>query len=136
MPGRLDLGNGLDAIEIELHASEGHTTDGMARARPLGVLVVGDYASSVEIPWIHGSMPDYRSTLRRLRPLVEAADVIVPGHGPAHTSEIALRLIDEDEGLTWTRSKRARSSRHCRPGATRMPSARSTGENCEKIGAA
>ena len=98
VPGRLDLGNGPDAIEIELHAAEGHTPDGMALfARPLGVLMVGDYLSSVEIPWIHGSLPEYRSTLRRLRPLVEAAEVIVPGHGPAHTSETALRLIDEDE---------------------------------------
>jgi glyoxylase-like metal-dependent hydrolase (beta-lactamase superfamily II) len=98
VPGRLDLGNGPDAIEIELHAAEGHTDDGMALfARPFGVLVVGDYVSSVEIPWIHGSLAEYRSTLRRLRPLVEAAEVVVPGHGPAHTSATGLRLIDEDE---------------------------------------
>ena len=98
VPGRLDLGNGPGAIEIELHAAEGHTADGMALfARPLGVLVVGDYVSAVEIPWIHGAVPDYRSTLGRLRPLVEAAEVVVPGHGPAHTSGTALRLLDEDE---------------------------------------
>jgi glyoxylase-like metal-dependent hydrolase (beta-lactamase superfamily II) len=98
VPGRLDLGNGPDAIEIELHPAEGHTADGMALfARPLGVLVVGDYVSSVEIPWIHGSLPDYRSTLVRLRALADAAQVVVPGHGPAHTSEMALRLIDQDE---------------------------------------
>ncbi len=42
VPGRLDLGNGPDAIEIELHPAEGHTVDGMALfARPLGLLVVG-----------------------------------------------------------------------------------------------
>jgi glyoxylase-like metal-dependent hydrolase (beta-lactamase superfamily II) len=98
VPGRLDLGNGPDAIEIELHAAEGHTMDGMALfARPLGALLVGDYVSAVEIPWIHGALADYRSTLKRLRPLVEDAEVIVPGHGPAHASETALRLIDEDE---------------------------------------
>ena len=98
VPGRLDLGNGSDAIEIELHPAEGHTVDGMALfARPLGLLLVGDYVSSVEIPWLHGALAEYRSTLTRLRPLVEAAEVIVPGHGPAHTSETALRLIDEDE---------------------------------------
>ena len=65
VPGKLDLGNGPDAIEIELHPAEGHTVDGMALfARPLGVLVVGDYVSSVEIPWIHGTLSDYRSTLK------------------------------------------------------------------------
>jgi glyoxylase-like metal-dependent hydrolase (beta-lactamase superfamily II) len=98
VPGRLDLGTGSGAIEIELHAAEGHTADGVALfARPLGVLAVGDYVSSVEIPWIHGTVADYRSTLKRLRPLAEAAEVVVPGHGPAHASATALRLIDEDE---------------------------------------
>jgi glyoxylase-like metal-dependent hydrolase (beta-lactamase superfamily II) len=98
VPGKLDLGNGADAIEIELHPAEGHTVDGMALfARSLGVLLVGDYVSSVEIPWIHGTLAEYRSTLKRLRSLAQAADVVVPGHGPAHTSSTALRLIDEDE---------------------------------------
>ena len=98
VPGKLDLGTGPDAIEIELHPAEGHTVDGMALfARPLGVLLVGDYVSSVEIPWIHGTLGEYRSTLARLRPLAEEAEVVVPGHGPAHKSATAVRLIDEDE---------------------------------------
>jgi glyoxylase-like metal-dependent hydrolase (beta-lactamase superfamily II) len=136
VPGRLDLGNGPDAIEIELHAAEGHTTDGMALfARPLGVLVVGDYVSSVEIPWIHGSLPDYRSTLRRLRPLVEAADVIVPGHGPAHTSATALRLIDEDEA--YLDSLEAGEEKPPLPSGRDSHAQRQIHrENLEKVGAA
>lgn len=136
VPGRLDLGTGPEAIEIELHPAEGHTVDGMALfARPLGVLLVGDYVSSVEIPWIHGSLPDYRSTLRRLRPLVEAAGVIVSGHGPAHSSGTALRLIAEDEAYLD-----ALESGEERP---RLPSGRDSHaqrqihrENREKVGAA
>ena len=67
-------------------------------ARPLGLLVIGDYLSSVEIPWISegGSLHDYRATLARLAPLVEAAEVVVPGHGPYHGRDTALRLLDED----------------------------------------
>lgn len=99
VPGRLDLGEGDGALEIELQPAEGHTSDGTALfARELGVLIVGDYVSAVEIPWISpgGSLDDYRATLERLAPLVEAATAVVPGHGPWHTAERAMRLIEED----------------------------------------
>ncbi len=99
VPGRLDLGTGEGAIELELQPAEGHTPDGLCVfARPLGLLVIGDYLSSVEIPWISegGALDDYRATLARLAPLVEAADVVVPGHGPYHGRDTALRLLDED----------------------------------------
>lgn len=95
VPGKLGLGE----QELELHPAEGHTPDGMAIFAPwLGVLCVGDYLSDVEIPWIHefGSVDDYRSTLARLAPLVERADVVVPGHGSPHARERALQILDED----------------------------------------
>jgi glyoxylase-like metal-dependent hydrolase (beta-lactamase superfamily II) len=99
VPGRVDLGTGEGAIELELHGAEGHTSDGMALlAEPLGLLVVGDYLSDVEIPWISdgGSLADYRATLARLAPLLEGASTVVPGHGAPHTRAEALRLLDED----------------------------------------
>jgi glyoxylase-like metal-dependent hydrolase (beta-lactamase superfamily II) len=97
VPGYLELGN----VEIELHVADGHTSDGTALfARSLGVLVVGDYLSDVEIPWISpgGSLDVYRATLARLAPLVEAAETVIPGHGVPHGRDTALRLIDEDLG--------------------------------------
>jgi glyoxylase-like metal-dependent hydrolase (beta-lactamase superfamily II) len=95
VPGRLELGE----EELELHPAEGHTADGTAIfARAMGVLVVGDYLSDLEIPVVSegGSVGDYRATLARLSPLVEAADVVVPGHGSPHGRDTALRLLDED----------------------------------------
>jgi glyoxylase-like metal-dependent hydrolase (beta-lactamase superfamily II) len=97
VPGYVELGN----IELELHVADGHTSDGTAiLARPFGVLVVGDYLSDVEIPWIStgGSLDDYRATLVRLAPLVQAAETVVPGHGAVHGRETALRLLNEDLG--------------------------------------
>lgn len=94
-PGRMELGG----QELELHPAEGHTADGMALfARWCGVLCVGDYLSAVEIPMISpgGSPAAYRASLARLRPLVEQAETVVPGHGPAHGSERALALLEED----------------------------------------
>jgi glyoxylase-like metal-dependent hydrolase (beta-lactamase superfamily II) len=92
VPGSVELGD----LEIELHPAEGHTADGMALfARWCGVLVAGDYLSGVEIPMVV-SLPDYRATLARLAPLVEAAETVVPGHGAPHGRDAALRILDED----------------------------------------
>jgi glyoxylase-like metal-dependent hydrolase (beta-lactamase superfamily II) len=95
VPGRVELGG----EELELHPAEGHTADGTAVFfRSLGVLVVGDYLSDVEIPMVSegGSLSAYRATLARLAPLVGAAAVVVPGHGSPQERDVALRLLDED----------------------------------------
>jgi glyoxylase-like metal-dependent hydrolase (beta-lactamase superfamily II) len=92
VPGYVGLGD----QELELHPAEGHTADGTAVfARWAGVLCVGDYLSEVEIPIVH-DLDEYRATLARLAPLVEAAETIVPGHGSPHDRETALRILDED----------------------------------------
>jgi len=95
VPGKLELGG----EELELHPAEGHTADGLSVFAPFcGVLACGDYVSDVELPTLSegGSLPDYRSTLARLGPLLERAEVVVPGHGSPHGREAALRLLDED----------------------------------------
>jgi glyoxylase-like metal-dependent hydrolase (beta-lactamase superfamily II) len=95
VPGAFELGD----RELELHPASGHTSDGMALfARWCGVLCVGDYLSRVEIPWISedGSLEEYRATLARLAPLAEAAETVVPGHGPPHDGDLTRRLLDED----------------------------------------
>ena len=95
VPGYVELGD----EQVELHPAEGHTADGTAYlARFAGVLVCGDYLSDVEIPMLSpgGALDDYRATLARLRPLVEAATTVVPGHGGLHDRETALRILDED----------------------------------------
>ena len=95
VPGRCSIGE----RELELHAADGHTGDGMAVwigwAR---VLAAGDYISNVEIPTLSrgGSLDAYLATLARLRPLVELAEHVVAGHGDVLDSERALSVLDED----------------------------------------
>ncbi|MCK9248402.1 MAG: MBL fold metallo-hydrolase [Solirubrobacteraceae bacterium] len=103
VPGRLALaGGGDDAAdhELELHATDGHTADGMAVWVPWArTLVCGDYLSPVEIPTWHeadGSRSAYRTTLDRLRPLVEQADWVIPGHGGPIDAQRALAIWRED----------------------------------------
>jgi glyoxylase-like metal-dependent hydrolase (beta-lactamase superfamily II) len=95
VPGRLGLGD----QELELHATGGHTSDGMAVFAPwMGVLVVGDHLSPVEIPMISpgGSVADYRSTLAALSSVIERADTVVPGHGSVLDRDAALRIAEQD----------------------------------------
>jgi glyoxylase-like metal-dependent hydrolase (beta-lactamase superfamily II) len=92
-PGKVDLGD----RELELHPTEGHTDDGMAIWIPWArVLVVGDYLSPIEIPWLHGSIDAYLATLNGLEPLVEEADHVVPGHGAPLDGARAAAILRED----------------------------------------
>jgi glyoxylase-like metal-dependent hydrolase (beta-lactamase superfamily II) len=96
VPGRLSIGPHC----LELHPAEGHTCDGMAVWIPWAkVLVAGDYLSAIEIPFFgegHGTLAAYQATLQRLRPLVEASDCVVPGHGPVLDGPHALVVLEED----------------------------------------
>lgn len=95
VPGHCAIGD----AEIELHPADGHTADGMAAwigwAR---TLVCGDYLSPVEIPWLSetGSRDAYLATLRRLQPLVEGAEHVVPGHGEVLDAVRAAAILRED----------------------------------------
>jgi glyoxylase-like metal-dependent hydrolase (beta-lactamase superfamily II) len=131
VPGRVELG----AEEIELHPTEGHTADGMALWAPwAGVLVCGDYLSPVEIPALSdgGSRDAYLATLERLRPYVEQADFVVPGHGARMDGRQALAVLREDVAYLEALPD---------PGAT-LPLARRTAaqrtiheENLDRLGA-
>jgi glyoxylase-like metal-dependent hydrolase (beta-lactamase superfamily II) len=90
---------GVGEREMEMHPAEGHTADGAAFWIPwANVLVCGDYLSPVEIPMISpgGSISAYRATLERLRPLVEQAETVVPGHGGPIDSVRAAAILRED----------------------------------------
>lgn len=92
VPGRLDVGES----ELELHPAGGHTADGMAIVLGwAGVLVCGDYLSPVEDPRVGADANAYRATLERLRPLVEAAEWVVPGHGAPMAPDRALEVLDD-----------------------------------------
>jgi glyoxylase-like metal-dependent hydrolase (beta-lactamase superfamily II) len=99
VPGRLEIGAGPGAHELELYPTGGHTHDGTAFWLPWAkVLVCGDYLSPVELPAISpgGSPATYRETLDRLEELVAQAEWVVPGHGGAVSGERAQAVLAED----------------------------------------
>lgn len=96
VPGQCEIG----LHELQLHPADGHTEDGMAIWLDWAkVLVVGDYLSTVEGPQVGGSTTAYIATLERLRPLVESAEYVVPGHGPVLDGGRALELLEENRAL-------------------------------------
>jgi glyoxylase-like metal-dependent hydrolase (beta-lactamase superfamily II) len=60
--------------------------------------VCGDYLSPVEIPALSpsGSRDAYIATLERLRPVLEQAEWVVPGHGQPIDGARALAILNED----------------------------------------
>ncbi len=107
VPGRCEVGG----RELELHDARGHTADGMAILIGwAGVLVAGDYLSTVETPTLdHGGDVDaYLATLERMRGLIGRAERIVPGHGPILERGGAMAVLEED--VEWVRGTSLRSS--------------------------
>jgi glyoxylase-like metal-dependent hydrolase (beta-lactamase superfamily II) len=96
VPGVLALGD----ASLELVPTAGHCDDGLAVWVPWArTLVCGDYLSPLELPYLEapdGSLPDYRATLDRLAPLVDAADLVIPGHGAPLDGAAARTILDED----------------------------------------
>lgn len=95
VPGEVEVGGEW----VDLLPAPGHTADGCALWAPwAGLLCCGDYLSDVEIPLLSaaGSPEAYRETLERLRPYVEAAATVVPGHGSPCDGRRALRRLEED----------------------------------------
>ncbi len=95
VPGICSLGE----LELELHATGGHTADGMAIIAPwAGVLAAGDYLSPLELPMLSpgGGVEAYLDTLERLRGLLARVEHVVPGHGPAMDRARAGAVLEQD----------------------------------------
>jgi glyoxylase-like metal-dependent hydrolase (beta-lactamase superfamily II) len=131
VPGFCEVGS----QELELHPADGHTRDGTAVwIGWAGVLVAGDYLSSVEIPVIgkDGSVEAYLATLERLGELVARAEHIVAGHGPLLERSRALELLEQDR--EYLRLLRARGQQAKLPAERRGATQRRLhAENAAKL---
>lgn len=84
---------------IETMALPGHTSCGAGyRVRDLGLLVVGDYLSVIEFPFVYVSTAAYRATLTALSDELgrDPAEHVTPGHGRALTGTEAEEIARED----------------------------------------
>ena len=90
----------LGPFVVETFPLVGHTADSCGfRLRELGLLVVGDYLSSVEFPF--GTSPAaYRLTLAGVIDLLreDPPETVIPGHGPPLSAGEALAIAEADLG--------------------------------------
>jgi len=74
----------------------GHSPDGLGLVVE-DLLLVGDYLSPCEIPFIDDARA-YRATLTRLLDLLPAVRSVIPGHGPRLTTSEAIAIARADLG--------------------------------------
>ena len=72
----------------------GHSPDGLGLLID-DVLLVGDYLSPCEIPFVEDA-PAYRATLARLIDLVSGVREVIPGHGPRLSARDAAVIARAD----------------------------------------
>lgn len=129
-------------LEVEMFLIPGHTPDGMA-IRAENWLLVGDYLSPCEIPFVD-NLADYHRTLQRLLSLLSTGmDTVVPSHGPQLSAEQARHIAHED--LRYLDSLACCAEHHDVAGALRLSLPRAENvvgmrehheENCRKAGLA
>jgi hydroxyacylglutathione hydrolase len=72
----------------------GHSPDGLGLVAG-DVLLVGDYLSPCEIPFVEDA-PAYRGTLARLLAVLPGVAEVIPGHGPRLTAREAAAIARKD----------------------------------------
>src|SRR5215475_1308763 len=87
---RAEIG-GIALRTLEL---PGHSPDGLGLVAD-GVLLVGDYLSPCEIPFVDDARA-YRATLARLLELLPAVSEVIPGHGPRLVARDAAAVARAD----------------------------------------
>jgi glyoxylase-like metal-dependent hydrolase (beta-lactamase superfamily II) len=83
----------------------GHNADGLITYNQTKkILVVGDYLSNIEFPFIYHSIEDYKNVLEKLTLLLEEKDIdiLISGHGDftSDKSEMDNRISESQSYLT------------------------------------
>lgn len=131
----------LGAIEVRALDLPGHSPDGLGLIVE-DVLLVGDYLSPCEIPFIDDA-PAYRRTLARLIEVLREIREVIPGHGPRLTAAEAIAIARAD--LAYVEAIIRAGERHDVEGARSLALPRADDvvgmrdhhrDNCAKVGIA
>lgn len=94
----------LPGETVRFYQAPGHNADGLVTFFPRrGLLIVGDYLSNVEFPYVYHGVAAYRDTLDQLESIIttEHVTLLVSGHGDATSDreEMRRRLTESREYL-------------------------------------
>jgi len=90
----------IDGLELCFYSASGHTNNGLITFIPhLGLIIVGDYLSNIEIPMVEFSFSKYVETLEKIKKIAEENDIkiLITGHGDIalNKKEIGRRMDDD-----------------------------------------
>jgi hydroxyacylglutathione hydrolase len=85
---------GLPGVALRTLHLPGHSPDGLGLVVE-DVLLVGDYLSPCEIPFVEDARA-YRTTLARLLEIVPSVREVIPGHGPRLSAAEAAAIARAD----------------------------------------
>lgn len=89
----------IDNTELQFFDAKGHNADGLILwIASLGILVVGDYLSNVEFPYIYHSGKAYLATLNRVEAIVKTGEVkyLITGHGDYTSDAVEIQKRFDD----------------------------------------
>lgn len=84
----------INADEYVFHQARGHNKDGLITYhKSKGVLIVGDYLSNIEFPYIYDSVEKYKETLLKLEKIINTQPVriLITGHGDFTTDKQEMK---------------------------------------------
>ncbi|OAT84218.1 hydrolase glyoxylase [Bacillus sp. MKU004] len=99
----------IGEYNLHFHLAPGHTNDGIITLiNPLGILIVGDYLSDLEFPFIFDSSSHYLSTLSKLQNIIveNKINLLIPGHGKftSNYQEMNQRILNSYNYIEQTLS--------------------------------
>lgn len=138
----------LGEVSVQTLLLPGHSPDGLALlVAEAGLLLVGDYLSPCEIPFVEDASA-YCATLERLllllgdgNPAAGVVQQVIPGHGPPLSAAAARQIAAAD--LRYLRELLARAHAGDTAGALALPLPRAAAvpgmldhhrENCQAVG--
>lgn len=81
--------------KYKFYQALGHNADGLiCFNQTQGILIVGDYLSNIEFPYIYESIVAYEDTLKVLEQIIEKEDIkiLITGHGDFATTKFEMNL--------------------------------------------
>jgi hydroxyacylglutathione hydrolase len=84
----------VGSTRMTFYLALGHTSDGLITViDPGGIIIVGDYLSDIEFPYIYHSSTEYMNTLAKINSIINKHNpqLLIPGHGSVAENQVEMQ---------------------------------------------
>lgn len=89
----------IEGSKLDFHQAPGHNRDGLIlHLKEQEALIVGDYLSDVEFPYVYHSSDEYLNTLNTLENIIQKNDIriLISGHGNIAVDKVEVQKRIDD----------------------------------------